>query len=136
MRTYAYTHEERIIVYYCADRTSASKDMEVYVSAGARIEADQSALLTEHYGCMCVANSMPMECFVLDNCIVGIQVPAGPKTNADLTSVAEEMIRSSEIRIKKFFSTPDKCFSTYLRAMEEQETALVLNVLAAMARQQ
>ncbi|MDD4152893.1 MAG: hypothetical protein PHD91_04165 [bacterium] len=131
MRTYIYTQEERIIIYYYADRTSATRDMEAYASAGTRITADQSALLAEHYGCVREVNSTLMEWFVLDNCIVGIQVPAGSKTSAVLISVAEKMIRSSEIRLEKLFSTPDKCFSTYLSAMEEQETALVLECFSS-----
>ena len=128
-REIEYTEMGRILVYFYDTKDAAESDMKLFAGKNRKISAKESSILTAHYGCWEENEQFATGWFTIGSYVVGLRTPANKSSRALLSRIAEKIITDYDARIKLMFSTPEKCFNTYLEAVKNQEEDLIIECL-------
>ncbi len=130
-REFRYTPEGFILVYFYRTNGAARKDMKSYAEENHKISKEESSLLAKHFGCSQEQEEEQLitTWFTVSSYNIGIRVPRDKMGRRDLIKIGEEIILRYDERINRMFSTPKKCFETYLKAIDTQNTDLIIECM-------
>ena len=130
-KEFRYTREGVILVYFYKTKGLAGKDMKFFAEKNYKISKEESNILAEHFGCLQEEEKglVSTAWFTMNSQIIGIQVPRNMMERKELIKIGEEIILSYDKRIEQMFSTPEKCFETYLKAVNTQNTGLIMECM-------
>jgi len=129
MREIEYTEMGRILVYFYDTKDVAENDMKIFAGKNKKISAEDSSILAAHSGCWEENEQFSTGWFTIGSYVVGIRTPGNKSSRALLSKTAEKIITDYDARVKLMFSTPEKCFNTYLDAVKNQEEGLIIECL-------
>lgn len=129
MREIEYTEMGRILVYFYDTKEAAENDMKLFTGKNRKISSEDSSILAAHYGCWEENEQFATGWFTIGSYIVGLRTPTNKSSRALLSKTAEKIITDYDARIKLMFSTPEKCFNTYLEAVKNQQGDLIIECL-------
>lgn len=129
-KDFRYSREGVIWVYFYKTKELAKKDMKLYAEKNYKISKEESSVLAEHFGCI-QKTEVPLitAWFTMDSYIIGIMVPKNKMERKKLVKTGEEIILNYNERINRMFSTPEKCFTTYLKAVDARNTDLIIECM-------
>ena len=130
-REFGYTREGVIWVYFYKTKELARKDMKSYTEKNHKISKAEGNVLVKHFGCIQEQKEGPLVTawFTMDSYIIGINVPRNKMERKRLIKIGEEIILTYNERMNRMFSTPEKCFTTYLKAVDAQNTDLIMECM-------
>jgi hypothetical protein len=130
-KEFRYARKGVIWVYFYKTPELAEKDMKLYAERSYKISKAESSVLAEHFGCIQEQKEdlIVTVWFTMDSYIIGINVPRNKVERKKLVKTGEEIILSYSARINRMFSTPEKCFETYLKAVDAQNTDLIMECM-------
>ena len=129
MREIEYTEMGRILVYFYDTKDAAENDMKLFAGKNRKISAEESSILAAHYGCWEENEQFATGWFTIGSYVVGLRTPTNKSLRALLSKTAEKISTDYDARIKLMFSTPEKCFTTYLEAVKNQQEDLIIECL-------
>lgn len=129
VKEFPYLPEGKIIVYFYQSIILASEDMKLFGVKNEKIKAQESKILIEHGGCLQEDEQNFVEWFSVGKYVIGIQVPKKRADRTKLVKLGEEICVGYNQRINQLFSTPEMCFETYLKAVEENNKDLILECM-------
>jgi len=127
MREIEYTGLGRVLVYFYGTKDAAVNDAKSFAEKNTKIT--ESGILAVHFGCLEENEQFTTEWFTVGSYIIGLRTPKSKMERTFITKAAEKIITDYDARIKRLFSTPEKCFKTYLEAVNKQEENLIIECL-------
>ena len=130
-KEFRYTPEGFMLVYFYRTKGAARKDMKSYAEKNHKISKEESSILAEHLGCIQEQEEgqLVTTWFTVSSYIIGVQVPRNKMARKELVKIGEEIISRYNERINRMFSTPEKCFETYLKAVDTRNINLIMECM-------
>lgn len=129
MRAIEYTGMGRVLVYFYDSKETAASDMNLFAGKNIKISENESSILAAHDGCWEENEQFITGWFIIDSYVIGLRTPRNKTSRAFMAKTAEKIITDYNTRINLMFSTPEKCFTTYLDAIKNQEADLIVECL-------
>ena len=122
-----YTGLGRVIVYSYNTKDQAVNEIKSFAEKNTKITG--SDLLAAHFGCLEENEQFATTWFTMGSYVVGLKTPKNKMERAFVTKAAEKIIADYNARIKQMFSTPEKCFKTYIEAANKHKEDLIIECL-------